>query len=62
MSTLSEMQRTYWDLVFAIDDLEVKKKSLRLTRDTLEQTQAQVDAGLLDPIEITSVSADGAWK
>ena len=62
MSTLSEMQRTYWDLVFAIDDLEVKKKSLRLTRDTLEQTQAQVEAGLLAPIEITRVRADVAGK
>ncbi|KPJ56540.1 MAG: hypothetical protein AMS16_02215 [Planctomycetes bacterium DG_58] len=62
MSTLSEMQRTYWDLVFAIDDLEVKKKSLRLMKDTLEQTQAQVDAGLLAPIEITRVLAEVAEK
>ncbi|HUW55204.1 MAG TPA: TolC family protein [Planctomycetota bacterium] len=62
MSTLSDMQRTYWDLVFAIDDLEVKKKSLRLTRDTLDQTRAQVEAGLLAPIEITRVRADVAGK
>ena len=60
ISTLADMQGTYWDLVFAIEDLDVKKKSLRLTKDTLEQTRAQVEAGLLAPIEITRVRADVA--
>lgn len=62
INTLSSMQQTYWDLVFAIEDLAVKKKSLRLTKDTLEQTRAQVDAGILAPIEVTRVRADVASK
>ena len=62
INTLSEMQRTYWDLVFAIEDLNVKKKSLRLTKDTLAQTRAQVDAGILARIETTRVRADVATK
>jgi len=62
ISTLADMQTTYWDLVFAIEDLDVKKGSLRLTKDTLEQTEAQVEAGLLAPIEITRVRADVASK
>lgn len=60
ISILGDMQGTYWDLVFAIEDLDVKKKSLRLTKDTLYQTRAQVEAGLLAPIEITRVRADVA--
>ncbi len=62
LTVLSTMQQTYWDLVFAIEDLDVKRKSLRLTRDTLDQTKAQVDAGLLAPIEIARVRADLAAK
>ncbi len=62
LTVLSDMQQTYWDLVFAIEDLDVKRKSLRLTRDTLEQTRAQVEAGLLAPIEIARVRADLANK
>jgi outer membrane protein TolC len=60
ISILADMQGTYWDLVFAIEDLDVKRKSLRLTKDTLAQTRAQVEAGLLAPIEITRVRADVA--
>jgi outer membrane protein TolC len=48
--------------VFAIEDLDVKRKSLRLTKATLEQTRAQVEAGLLAPIEITRVRADVATQ
>ena len=62
INTLADMQRIYWDLVFSIDDLNVKKKSLRLTKDTLDQTVAQVEAGLMAPIEITRVRADVARK
>ncbi|HUU43306.1 MAG TPA: TolC family protein [Planctomycetota bacterium] len=62
INTLTQMQQTYWDLVFAIEDLSVKKKSLRLTKDTLEQTRAQVEAGILAPIEVTRVRADVASK
>lgn len=62
INTIGDMERTYWDLVFAIEDLDVEKKSLRLTKDTLEQTRAQVEAGLLAPIEITRVRADVEGK
>ena len=62
LTTLATMQGTYWDLVFAIEDLDVKRKSLRLTRDTLDQTRAQVEAGLLAPIEVARVRADLAAK
>jgi outer membrane protein TolC len=62
INVLGDMQRTYWDLVFSIEDLDVKRKSLRLTKDTLDQTIAQVEAGLLAPIEITRVRADVAAK
>ncbi len=62
LTTLLNMQQTYWDLVFAIEDLDVKRKALRLTRDTLEQTEAQVEAGVLASIEIARVRADLASK
>jgi outer membrane protein TolC len=62
INTIAGMQNTYWDLVFAIEDLAVKRKSLSLTKDTLNQTRAQVEAGILAPIETTRVRADLASK
>ena len=62
ISTLADMQDTYWNLVFSIEDLEVRKKALRLTTDTLELTRHQVTAGLLAPIEITRIRAENARK
>lgn len=62
ISTLADSQTTYWSLVFALENLEVQKKSWRLSKNTLAQTRAQVEAGLLAKIEITRVRADVASK
>lgn len=62
ISTLAQSQTTYWELVFALENLEVQKRSWRLSKKTLMQTEAQVEAGVLARIEITRVRADVASK
>ncbi len=54
---VAEVQRTYWDLVFAIEDLRVKKRSLQLAQDLLERNKIQVEVGTLAPIEIVQAEA-----
>lgn len=54
---VTELQRSYWDLVFAIEDLRVKKRSLQLAQDLLERNKIQVEVGTLAPIEIVQAEA-----
>lgn len=50
---LLEVEQAYWDLVFAEGDLEVKEESLRLAEEQLERTRAQVEVGLIAPVQET---------
>lgn len=45
-------QKTYWDLVFAAEDLKVKQRSLELAQQTLTENQTRVQIGVLAPIEV----------
>jgi len=57
MAILAEVQRLYWELVFRIQDLEVKQQSLKLAQDQLEMNRIQVEVGTMAPIEITQAEA-----
>jgi outer membrane protein TolC len=59
---IAEVQRTYWDLVFAIEDMKVKKRSLQLAQDLLERNKIQVQVGTLAPIEIVQAEAAVAQR
>jgi len=52
ISTVSQIQQIYWDLVNAYEDLRVKQRSLALSQQLLSDTQKQVQIGTLAPIEI----------
>ena len=53
-------QKTYWDLVFAAEDLKVKQRSLELAQQTLGDNQIRVDIGTLAPIEIKQTESEVA--
>jgi len=60
ISTVSQIQNIYWDLVSAYEDVKVKERSLALASKTLDDNKKQVEIGTLAPIEIVrakSVSA-----
>jgi outer membrane protein TolC len=57
MNTLSDAEKAYWELNFALMDLTTKEASLQLARDFLDQTQVKVRVGTLPPIEITQAQA-----
>ncbi len=52
ISTVTQIQNIYWDLVNAYEDLRVKQESLALAQKTLADNQKQVEIGTLAPIEV----------
>jgi outer membrane protein len=52
-SVVNSVEQAYWDLVYALQNLEVKKESLRIAKDLNRITKIKIDVGSLAPIEIT---------
>jgi outer membrane protein len=52
-TTVNNVEQSYWDLVYALRNLEVKKESLRIAQDLNRITKIKIDVGSLAPIEIT---------
>jgi outer membrane protein TolC len=59
---LVQAQRSYWDLVFAVEDLDVKQRSLDLAQRTLEENKMKVEIGTLAPIDVVQTQADVAAR
>jgi outer membrane protein len=58
MDIVSRVQRAYWDLVFALKDLQIRRGSVDLARTQLERNQRLVKDGTLAPIELVSVEVE----
>ena len=57
MDTIYRVQEAYWNLVYAIEDYNVKNQSLKLARDLLAKSEKEVEVGKLAPIEILNAEA-----
>jgi outer membrane protein TolC len=55
---LAQAQKSYWDLVFAGEDLTVKQRSLDLAQRTLDENKMKVEIGTLAPIDVVQTEAD----
>lgn len=62
MNTVLDVEKAYWDLHYAYANLDVKKKTLKLARDLLEDTQKRIDLGTQAPIEIYSAQVGVATR
>jgi HAE1 family hydrophobic/amphiphilic exporter-1 len=54
---INQVQRSYWDLVFAILNEKIARDSVDLARTQLENNRKMVEAGTLAPIELRSTEA-----
>lgn len=54
---VAEVERAYWDLAFALRNLQVQIDSVRQARAQAESNQRQVDRGILAPIEVVAANA-----
>jgi outer membrane protein TolC len=52
ISTVSQIENIYWDLVNAFEDYKVKERSLALAQKTLSDNEKQVQIGTLAPLDV----------
>ncbi|MBZ5647189.1 MAG: TolC family protein [Acidobacteriia bacterium] len=58
ITTVTQIQNIYWDLVNAYEDMKAKERSLALAQKTLGDNKKQVEIGTLAPIEITRAESE----
>ena len=61
IEVINSVQTAYWELVMAIEELRVRKKSLESAEDLLRKNTIQAKVGTLAPIEVL-VAEDGVAK
>jgi outer membrane protein len=59
---VAQALQSYWDLVFAAEDIKVKQRSLDLASKTLKDNQIQVQVGTLAPIDLVQAEAEVASR
>ena len=62
ITTVDQIENIYWDLVYAYENLKVQRDALAFAQKTLSDTEKQVKAGVMAPLQLASaqstVSAD----
>lgn len=62
LDVATEVQNAYWDLYRARQTLNVRREAFTTAKGFLERKQAEVDLGVIAPIELVDVQADLAGK
>jgi HAE1 family hydrophobic/amphiphilic exporter-1 len=60
IETITSVQRAYWDLVFALRNLQVQKDAVRDSQAQLEHNKRLVSEGALAPIDVVAAEAQVA--
>ncbi|MDT4898715.1 MAG: outer membrane protein [Acidobacteriota bacterium] len=58
IDVITQVQRAYWDLVFALRDQQNQIANLNLTRENLRRVEAQISAGSVAPLERAEVQTE----
>jgi HAE1 family hydrophobic/amphiphilic exporter-1 len=57
IETITNVQRAYWDLVFALRNLQVQRDAVRDARRQLDHNKRLVAEGMLAPIDVVAAEA-----
>jgi outer membrane protein len=57
IETVTNVQRSYWDLVFALRSLQVQRDAVSVARTQLEHNKRMVAEGQLAPIDVVAAEA-----
>ncbi|HLM23991.1 MAG TPA: TolC family protein [Pyrinomonadaceae bacterium] len=57
IDTITNVQRAYWDLVFALRSLQVQRDAVTVARTQLEHNKRLVQEGQLAPIDVVAAEA-----
>ncbi|MGC2237410.1 MAG: TolC family protein [Pyrinomonadaceae bacterium] len=60
INIISQVQRAYWDLVFALRDQQNRVANLNLARESLRQVEAKIEAGASAPLARAEVNTEVA--
>lgn len=61
-NTGADVRNAYWDLVYAIQAVEVAKQSLELAEKLVEDNQARVEVGAMAPLDVVQAEAEAAAR
>jgi outer membrane protein TolC len=62
VNTLSNVRNAYWELVYAVQSVEVAKQSLDLANKLVEDNQTKVQIGTLAPIDVVQAQSEAATR
>jgi len=62
VSTLASVRNAYWDLVYAIQAVEVAQRSLDLATKLVEDNRSRVEVGTMAPIDVVQAQAEEATR
>ncbi|HEX7314925.1 MAG TPA: TolC family protein [Pyrinomonadaceae bacterium] len=57
VETITNVQRAYWDLVYALRNLQIQREAVRDARRQLEHNRRLVNEGMLAPIDVVAAEA-----
>jgi HAE1 family hydrophobic/amphiphilic exporter-1 len=57
VETITAVQRAYWDLVYALRNLQIQREAVRDARAQLEHNRRLVAEGMLAPIDVVAAEA-----
>jgi outer membrane protein TolC len=57
ITTVDQIENIYWDLVYAYENLKVQQEALAFAQKTLSDTQKQVTAGVMAPLQLASAQS-----
>ena len=62
VATLSDVRNAYWDLLFAVEAVDVARRSLELASKLVEDNRVRVEVGTLAPIDVVAAQAEEALR
>ena len=60
--TEASVRNAYWDLVFAIDNVEAARRNLELSSKLVQDNKAKVEIGTMAPIDVVQAQAEEASR
>jgi len=59
---ITTVLNTFWDLVYADEDIRIKEESRKLAELTLEQNKIQAEVGTMAPLDVVQAEAEVATR
>jgi outer membrane protein TolC len=62
VNTIASVKQQYYDLIYAIDNLEAQRKSLSLASKLLDENQIKVRVGTMAPLDVVAAESEVAGR